>query len=195
MNKKTNEHNRALRIEAALRHPDLGDRERVVLAAYVHFEEEHGARFGHPGLCWPSDGEVSAYLGRGEQSVRRARRALTAPRAGGALLSVRYVPPFGKLPSGQESAHGANVFTLRGYASPAAAPHALAVADAQEEVARRAHALALAKARAQVLSEQPVANDEGGTSHNAPSRITPAWSHLNGHPLERGGRRGSSRAA
>lgn len=184
MSKKSDEA-RALRIEAALRHPDLGDRERVVLAAYVHFETLHGGRFGQPGLCWPSDGEVAAYLGRGEQSVRRARRALTAPRAGGAVLSVRYVPPFGKLPSGEESAHGANVFALRGYAAPAAAPRAVAMANAQEEVTRREHALALARARAQVLSEQPVANDDGAPgSHNAPSQTSPAWSQVNGLSLE-----------
>lgn len=186
---KENEAARARRIEAALRHPDLGDRERVVLAAYVHFEGEHGGRFGHPGLCWPSDGDVAAYLGRGEQSVRRARRALTRARAGGAVLAVRYVPPFGKLPSGEESPHGCNVFTLRGYAAPAHAGHALAVADAHEEVAKRERALQLARARAQVLSEQPVANDDGTpTQHNAPSMISPAWSHVNGVSLEGKGR-------
>lgn len=188
---------RTARIEATLRHSELGDRERLVLHAYHHYEAMHGGACGKPGLCWPTDGELGAYLGRSDITTRRARRWLAGPPDGvPPFIAVTYVPPFHKLPNGQTSAHGANVITLLEitHAEPEAVPtpEVLELAEADQEV--RALEAQLARARARVQqSAQRLAQTRASAlrrragSHNAPSQMTPGWSLLTGGSEARGG--------
>jgi hypothetical protein len=194
------------RLERALRHPELGDRERVLLGAYLHFEALHGARCGHPGVCWPTDAEVGAYLGKSEVTIRRARRSLSEPRIGApSHIAVRYVGPFGKLPDGTTSLHGSNVVTLQavgaagaGDAGPIelrdARTHVktleASIESAQRQLAAaraRVEHLARAQALGAVIAQSPANEDGGPTSHNAPSVITLEWSQESTQIPERGG--------
>lgn len=181
------------RIEAALRHPDLGDRERVTLAGYLHFEARQGGACGAPGLCWPSDAELGAYLGRSEISVRRARKCLSDPkRLGGPLVRVTYVRPFGRLPDGSVAMHGANVVKLA-IASPAATAAAHAHAEAITEVQERARELELARARARALADAIAETSDyarpgnDSSSHNVSSTLTLGRSPVRARAERRGG--------
>lgn len=179
---------RTARIEATLRHSELADRERLVLHAYHHFEAMHGGACGKPGLCWPTDGELGAYLGRSDITTRRARRWLAAPGEGLApFIAVTYVPPFHKLPNGQTSAHGANVIALLEIAGgpvagTAPSPDVLELAEADAEVRRLEAQLASARRRMQKAAGGLAASRSAAarrrTSHNAPWENTPEWSLL-----------------
>jgi len=189
---------RTAQIEATLRHAELADRERLVLHAYLHFEALHGGACGQPGVCWPSDGELGAYLGRSDITTRRARRWLAAPPDGiPPFLAVRYVPPFHKLPSGETTGHGRNVITLleiareaSGETAPAPSADVLELADADAEVRKLEAKLARARARVQKAATV-VASARRRSPHNAPCKTTPGWSdRLRG----RGGRAGERRS-
>ncbi len=189
------------RIEAAMRHSELADRERLMLHAYVHFEALHGGASGTPGVCWPTDGELGAYLGRSDITVRRARRRLADPGMGIApFIAVRYVGPFGKLPNGETSWHGVNVVTLLEIATPAAAPVSRELTDATSELAKLEAKIARARQKVAALAAQAadartaaaaaaeVANDLSASSpHNAPWVSTPGWSLLRVALAKRGG--------
>lgn len=188
------------RLEAMLHHPELADRERLVLQAYLHFEPEHGGACGKPGVCWPTDAELGTFLGRSDITIRRARRALAAPGKVGVnpWIAVQYIAPFGTLPSGEKTWHGVNVITLLEVARPEAAGVTIELREASDEVARlerelararRKQAAAVAKASVErAIAESEAANDGGG-SHNAPCVITPGWSIRPGLARGRGGER------
>jgi hypothetical protein len=187
------------RIEAAMRHSELADRERLMLHAYVHFEALHGGACGVPGVCWPTDGELGAYLGRSDITIRRARRRLADPGVIGSapFIAIRYVGPFGKLPNGETTWHGANVVTLLEIATPAAAPATRELADATSELAKLEARLARARQKVAALAAAAaeertaaaaVANDVfPGSTHNAPCVSTPGWSLLREAFAGRGG--------
>lgn len=99
----------------------IGDRERLLLHAYLHFERQHGGACGKSGLCWPSDSEVAEHLGCSAVTVRRLRWLLRDRRLGAQpFIAVHYVPPFGRLPNGKTSLYGVNVVTLLDVAGPCA---------------------------------------------------------------------------
>ncbi len=165
------------RIEAALRHSELADRERLVLHAYVRYEPLHGGACGKPGLCWPTDAELGAYLGRSDLTIRRARRALSAGAS--PIIAVEHVRPFGRLPNGVTTFHGANVIRLLDITGDAArdeSPAALELADADAEV--RELEARLARARQRVQAAAGVVAARRRTPHNAPCRTTPDRSEL-----------------
>jgi hypothetical protein len=186
------------RLEAVLRHPELGDRERVLLQAYLHFEPQHGGACGQPGVCWPTDAELGAFLGRSDVTIRRGRRTLAAPGIGvEPFIRVRYVPPFSRLPNGEQAWHGANVVTLLELASPAADVASQEHAEADAEVvrlelelgkARRRAAAAAAKASVErAIAGEDAAPANDGSSRNAPSLTALGWSPWPGLARSRGG--------
>lgn len=158
----------------------LRDREWMLMQAYIHFERLHGARVGQPGVCWPTDAEVAAYLRRSPETVRRSRAGLLQA----AFITLRYVPPFGRLPNGTTSAHGANVIVLLEVGGPAEASARAELVDARAVVQQLELELTGAKKRVAALEETVAAihdgvaanDDAAPTSHNAPYVITPAWS-------------------
>lgn len=160
----------------------LRDRERMLLQAYMHFGREHGARIDQPGVSWPTDAEVAAYLGRSAATIRRSRSVLATMPA--PWIALRYVPPFGALPNGETSLHGVNVVMLLKVGAPEEGPIVEQLVAATTTVRRIEHHLAKARAHVETLTEelhrvhdQAAANDDGDSSHNAPSvLITPAWS-------------------
>jgi len=164
----------------------LRDRERRLLAAYMHFGREHGARIDQPGVCWPTDTEVAAHLGRSPATVRRSRRLLaTLPTP---WIALRVVPAFGTLPNGETSLHGVNVVMLLKVGAPEEGPTVEQLVAATTTMRRIEHDLKKARAHVETLTEklhrvhdQAAANDDAAPaaprSHNAPSvLITPAWS-------------------
>lgn len=174
----------------------LRDRERLLLQAYMHFERLHGAKVGQPGVCWPTDTEVGAYLGRSPATIRRSRGVLSSMAT--PWIALRYVAPFGRLPDGTMSAHGANVVMLLEIGAPEEAPLVDELVSATTTLRRIELDLAKAKKHVDSLRERVLqvrdgaaANDDGarpgGSSHNAPSVTTPGWSPRKAPPAERGG--------
>ncbi len=161
---------------AALRHRELGDRERLLLHAYHHFESLHGAAIGQPGICWPTDGEIAEYLGRSVITARRGRGRLSHPGKGIApFIAVRYVPPFHPLPTGEQTPHGANVITLLEMLAQRPTPAALT-----DELAKLEERVREMRSRINGLAGQnPAATPRRRrSSHNAPSVITPGCAAL-----------------
>ena len=192
---------RTARIEATLRHSELADRERLVLHAYLHFEPEHGGACGQPGVCWPTDGELGAYLGRSDVTTRRARRWLAKPGDGIApFIAVRYVPPFHKLPEWRaqrprrERDHAARNRRHGDRLEPRR--RAPSSSSSRTPTPRCGPSRRSWPARASACRISPKPSPKGriaaarrGGSHNAPSRITLGWSLLRGGGEGRAGER------
>lgn len=168
----------------------LRDRERVLLRAYIDYALAETEKAGKPTpMCWPTDDEVAAHLGRSASTVRRSRARLAAGPS--PFITLAYVPPFGLLPDGTTSAHGRNVVMLLagGAAEEAAAVRELAAAETDV----RQLELALGKAKARVvalqervqgLRDEGAANDGAPSSHNAPQR-TPGCALRKGRVVKR----------
>lgn len=155
-------------FELAMRHPELGDRERLLLQAYIQFEAQHGARCGHPGVCWPTDAELSEYLGRSAITMRRARRALGEPSLG--IIRIDHLPPFRKLPDGSTTWHGCNLVTILELAGDVA-PARTELANATGEILRLERALAKARAQADAIADRLAKAKRAPSSRNAPCLI------------------------
>lgn len=164
--------------EAAQTRRDLGNRERLLLQAYVHFAGLHGEPLGLPGMCWPTDAELGEYLGRAAVTARRGRKHLAEPSDGTApSIRVRYVPPMHRLPDGAVTMHGANVIILLQVAAKERET-SRAVADAHVRNLERQ--LEAARRRADALAGDDTADPSrtitagrGRSTHNAPLLITP----------------------
>lgn len=176
----------------------LRDRERMLLHAYMHFGREQGGRIGEVGVCWPTDAEVGAYLGRSPATIRRSRAVLATMAT--PWITLRYVGPFGRLPDGTTSLHGQNVIMILKVGAPEEAPAVKKFIGAMTTVKRIERELAEARALVDGLKEEVhqvhdrmAANDDA-SSHNAPSLTIPGLSPRKAPaPASEGG--GESRVA
>jgi len=96
-------------VGAACAH-ELRPMERLVLSAYIDAADAQGAPIGLPGVCWPADSAVAAFLGTSVFTVRRARIELEQQ----AFIEVQHVAAGGELPDGSSTPHGAVVVTVLG---------------------------------------------------------------------------------
>jgi hypothetical protein len=99
-------------VRAASAH-ELRPMERLVLAAYIDAADAQGARIGRPGVCWPKDSLVAAFLGTSVFTVRRARHELEQQ----GHIEVQHVEAGGTLPDGTVTTFGAVVVTVLGMVS------------------------------------------------------------------------------
>jgi len=96
-------------VGAACAHA-LKPMERLVLQAYIDAADAQGAPIGLPGVCWPADAAVAAFLGTSIFTVRRARHVLEQQ----GHIEVQHVEAGGRLPDGSLTTFGAVVVTVLG---------------------------------------------------------------------------------
>lgn len=151
----------------------LANRDRMVLAAYMRFATLASEKTGEPmPICWPTDAQIAACVGRSAATVRRSRAILANLPA--PWIALRYVPKGGSLPDGSTTVRGIHVVTILKVGAPEEGPAVQELAAARTTVRQLELDLASARERVRVLEEDIgrihaafAANDEASASRKA----------------------------